>query len=204
MRGVIEEIERRLAAYRARSVEPVGPLKAAVLLALYERDGVLHVVLTKRTDRVEMHKGEISFPGGACELDDADCEATALREAEEEIGLAPGDVRVIGRLDEAITISHFHVTPYVGVIDVARSPYAWRPQEREVAEVLEVPLGHLLDASCLVDFPVEREGRTEMRQGYKFGEHVIWGATGRMLANFLEAAVTPETAEEASSEVAGA
>jgi 8-oxo-dGTP pyrophosphatase MutT (NUDIX family) len=199
---VIEEIERRLAAYRPQTVEPVGPLKAAVLLALYDCDGVLHVVLTKRTDSVQSHKGEISFPGGACELDDADCVATALREAEEEIGLAPGDVRIIGQLDEVITISHFHVTPYVGVIDAACSPYAWQPQEHEVAEVLEVPLAYLLDASCLVDFPVERSGRTEMRQGYQFGEHVIWGATGRMLANFLEVAVTPETAEEVSAEVA--
>jgi len=185
---VIEAIAARLAAYQPSVIEPVGA-RAAVLLPLYQRDGELRVVLTKRSETVANHKGEISFPGGAVEEHDADSIATALREAEEEIGLAPGHVRIIGRLDDLITISDYHVTAHVGVIETTRSPYIWRPQAHEVAEVIEVPIAHLLDVANLIEFPVQRNGETVTREGYRFGEHVIWGATGRMLRNFLEAAV---------------
>ncbi|MPZ48761.1 MAG: NUDIX domain-containing protein [Dehalococcoidia bacterium] len=193
-RFVIEQIRSRLAEYDARPIETAGHPTAAVLCALYVSGDEVYVVLTKRTDKVEKHKGEIAFPGGGCELDDADCIATALREAEEEIGLAPSDVRVIGRLDDIITITNYHVTVYVGLIE-ADLPYEWRLQAREVAEVIEVPLSHLLEPGTLIEFEVQRNGETLRREGYRFGEHVIWGATGRMLCNFLEAAVLePETA----------
>jgi len=193
---VIEAIARQLAAYEPVCVEHVGA-RAAVLVPLYECDGELRVVLTKRSDSVGNHKGEIAFPGGGVEECDLDCAATALREAQEEIGLLGSDVRIIGRLDDVITISDYHVTAYVGVIDPVRAPYAWLPQVDEVAEVLEVPVAHLLDASNLIEFPVERNGVQVMREGYRFGEHVIWGATGRMLKNFLEAAL-PDAKSDSS------
>jgi 8-oxo-dGTP pyrophosphatase MutT (NUDIX family) len=185
---VIEAIATRLAAYEPVYVEHPGA-RAAVLVPLHECEGELRVVLTKRSETVANHKGEISFPGGAVEEADVDSIATALREAEEEIGLESGHVRIIGRLDDLITISNYHVTAYVGVIEREQSPYVWRPQADEVAEVIEVPLAHLLDAANLIEFPLQRNGETVIREGYRFGEHVIWGATGRMLRNFLEAAV---------------
>jgi 8-oxo-dGTP pyrophosphatase MutT (NUDIX family) len=151
--------------------------------------------LTKRSELVASHKGEISFPGGAFEVQDSDLVATALREAEEEIGLLATDVHVIGRLDDIITVSDFHVTAYVGEVDLACSPYTWCFQEAEVACVLEVPLAHLLDGANLAEFPLARNGETVMRPGYRFGEHFIWGATGRMLGNFLDVVTRAEDAE---------
>jgi 8-oxo-dGTP pyrophosphatase MutT (NUDIX family) len=149
-------------------------------------------VFTKRTDRVQHHRGEISFPGGAMDPEDPDLVTTALREAEEEIGLSRDHIEVIGRLDDIVTISNFHVSVYVGEIDPQHSPYAWLPHEHEVAEVLEVPLQHLLDEANLVEVPRQRDGELVIMEGFRFGDHIIWGATGRMLRNFLNVAVAPE------------
>src|SRR5205823_4704737 len=114
-----------------------------------------------------------------------DLVATALRESQEEIGLRPADVEVLGALDQMITVSHFHVTPYVGLIDPAASPYAWTRLEREVAQIIEVPLTHLVDpASQEISFRAVPGGR-QVPEAYRFGDHLIWGATARMLANFL-------------------
>jgi 8-oxo-dGTP pyrophosphatase MutT (NUDIX family) len=195
---VIEIIGRRLARYQPSAVSLEGHPQAAVLVPLYQYHGELRVVLTKRSETVASHKGEIAFPGGGVEAHDADCIAAALREAEEEIGLAPHHVRILGRLDDVITISNYHVSAFVGAIDAACSPYLWRPQPDEVAEVLEVPIAHLADAANLVDFPVQRNGETLMRQGCLFGEHIIWGATWRLLQNFLDAAVMPLGSSEAA------
>jgi 8-oxo-dGTP pyrophosphatase MutT (NUDIX family) len=186
---VIEEIRSRLAAYTPRDLAVEDHPRAAVLIPLYRHRGELHVVLTKRTDRVEHHKGEISFPGGARDPADIDLVATALRESDEEIGLESKHVEVIGRVDDFITISRFHVTAYVGALDPDVSPYPWRPQAREVAEILEVPLLHLLDAANLVRDARLINGRVAAMESFQFGEHLVWGATARMLRNFLDVAV---------------
>lgn len=190
---MIDEIAHRLQRYQYQEA-PAGqrPL-AAVLIPIYDHRGELHIVLTKRTDKVEHHKGEISFPGGAMDLRDADLTTTALRESEEEIGLLPDHVRVLGRVDDVVTVSRFHVTAYIGHIDPAFSPYPWRPQPSEVAEVLEVPIRHLVDRSNLIEVPRTRDGQTILMEGFQFGEHTIWGATARMLRNFLDVVgdVTP-------------
>jgi 8-oxo-dGTP pyrophosphatase MutT (NUDIX family) len=188
---VIRDIRARLSAYSAATFEPDGHPLAAVLVPLYTHQDDLHVVFTKRTDRVQHHRGEISFPGGAMEPEDLDLITTALREAEEEIGLSRDHIEVIGRLDDIVTISSFHVAVYVGEIDPQRSPYSWLPHEHEVAEVLEVPLHHLLDEANLVEVPRQRDGQLVIMEGFRFGEHIIWGATGRMLRNFLDVAVAP-------------
>ncbi len=185
---MIEVIRARLAAYDARELPREDRPAAAVLIPLYEYAGDLVVVLTKRTDRVEHHKGEISFPGGARDRADADLVRTALRESQEEIGLQAEHVQVIGRLDDIITASGFHVTPYVGAIESGAAPYIWRPHAAEVAEVLEVPLGHLLDPVNLMMDGTTVNGRTPRVGSFRFGEHLIWGATARMLRNFLEVA----------------
>jgi 8-oxo-dGTP pyrophosphatase MutT (NUDIX family) len=183
---MIETIRRRLKVYQPRQIGPQGLPLAAVLVALYDRQGELNVVFTKRTDRVQHHRGEISFPGGAMDPEDVDLIATALRECEEEIGLHAEHIQIIGQLDDVVTVSSFHVSVFVGEIRQSLSPYTWQPHEHEVAEVLEVPLWHLLDVSNLVEVPRQREGELVIMEGFRFGDHTIWGATGRMLRNFLD------------------
>jgi 8-oxo-dGTP pyrophosphatase MutT (NUDIX family) len=189
---VIEEIRRRLAAYQPSVLENEGRARAAVLVPIYDLHGELHIIFTKRTDKVHSHKGEVSFPGGAMDDTDPDLRFTALRESMEEIGLQSDHVAVIGQVDDIVTISDFHVTPFVGAVDPEMAPYAWNPHEAEVAEILEVPLTHLLDAANLVEVPRQRNGELVMQPGVQFGEHIIWGATWRMLRNFLDVAVVSE------------
>lgn len=156
--------------------------RAAVLVPLYVRDGSLWVVLTRRTETVEHHRGQISFPGGAEEEADETLLATALRETEEEIGVSAADVRVLGSLSPLTTVTDFYVEPFVGAIPY---PYVFRPAEAEIAEVVEVPVAALLDPGIL-----ERRtlpGRDEPVLFYHYGPHVIWGATARMLKELLDA-----------------
>jgi 8-oxo-dGTP pyrophosphatase MutT (NUDIX family) len=193
MQPVLTEIRARLAAYQPRTFDAGGAPRAAVLVPLYTHRDELHVVFTKRTDHVQHHRGEISFPGGAMDPVDADLIATALREANEEIGIDSSHIEVVGQLDDIVTISRFHVSVYVGELDALQSPYRWRPQATEVAEVLEVPLPHLLDEANLVEVPRQRDGQLLIMEGFKFGEHIIWGATGRMLRNFLDVATGSDT-----------
>jgi 8-oxo-dGTP pyrophosphatase MutT (NUDIX family) len=190
---VLNDIRARLTAYQPKTFDANGAPRAAVLVPLYTHRNQLHVVFTKRTDLVQHHRGEISFPGGAMDPEDADLVTTALREAHEEIGIAAEHIEVIGRLDDIVTISRFHVSVYVGELDATFSPYPWRPQEAEVAAVLEVPLPHLLDEANLVEVPRQRDGELVIMEGFKFHDHIIWGATGRMLRNFLDVATGTDT-----------
>jgi 8-oxo-dGTP pyrophosphatase MutT (NUDIX family) len=182
---MLDEIKARLAAYEPKLLPEREGKRASVLVPLYVNDGELHIVFTKRTDRVESHKGEISFPGGARDPLDNDLIHTAMRECEEEIGLRREHIEIIGQLDDVITISDFHVSVYVGRLHSHPSPYVWLPQEAEVAEVLEVPLSHLQDKENIVEVPRQRDGVLTLMEGWMWHEHVIWGATGRMLRNFL-------------------
>jgi 8-oxo-dGTP pyrophosphatase MutT (NUDIX family) len=134
---------------------------------------------------VEHHKGQISFPGGAHDPEDEDLLQTALRETFEEIGVTPGDVELIGALDDILTISNFVVSPYVGVLR-QRGPYTFNFSPFEVAEILEVPLDHLLDAANYVSEVQERDGMPITMHSFRYGEHVIWGATGRITRQFLD------------------
>ena len=169
--------------------EPVGALRpAAVLVPLILRAEGPTVLLTRRTQHLASHAGQISFPGGASEPEDSDAEATALREAEEEVALPSRQVRLLGRLDTYITRSSFEVTPVVGVIE---GPMALRPEPGEVAEVFEVPLSFVLDSR----YPEQHSRRFmgAMRSFYVFpyGDHYIWGATAGMLVNLRDALVMP-------------
>ena len=166
-------------------MEPGQRPLAAVLIPLYEREGQYHVLFTLRTEHVEHHKGQISFPGGAADPEDPDLEFTALRETFEEIGVRPDDVEVLGRLDDIVTITNFLVTPYVGVLR-GPVPYPFRHNEHEVAELLEVPLSHLMEEANVVQETREIGGRPTPTYSYRFGEHVIWGATARILRGFLD------------------
>ncbi len=142
------------------------------------------VLLTKRTELVRDHKGEISFPGGAHDPSDPDLSYTALREAYEEVGIQPEDVEVLGELDEFLTISNFRVAPFVGAI--LKSPYTWVAHNDEVAVVLEVPVSHLLASESYAEEPRIYNGVKYNHITYQFEDHVVWGATAFMLHQFLQ------------------
>ena len=182
--GWMTEVATRLAAREPRIIREgtEGRRRAGVLVPLFVRDGGLWILFTRRTETVEQHRGQISFPGGAQESADATLWETALRESEEEIGLAPSDAIALGSLSPIVTVTNFYVEPYVAAIP---QPYVFRPQEAEIAELLEIPVAALMDPAILEKKPFP--GREEPVLFYHHGENVIWGATARMLEELLEA-----------------
>lgn len=155
---------------------------AAVLVPLVYFENEWNILYTRRTDRVESHKGQVSFPGGACDEGETMPEETALREADEEIGVRPLDVRVLGKLNSMVTISHFRVTPVVGVIQF---PYAFKTSGAEVARVFTMPLLWLANRNNYWEFSMPGSERTLIAYHPYDGE-LLWGATARMTVNFLK------------------
>jgi 8-oxo-dGTP pyrophosphatase MutT (NUDIX family) len=156
---------------------------AAVLVGIVDQPSGLTVLLTQRTAHLSDHAGQIAFPGGRLEPDDADAIAAALREAEEEVGLPASHVEVIGRLDTYVTGTGFEVTPVVGFI---RTPYPARPDPFEVAEIFEVPLDFLIDPKNLERGIREWRGTTRSYYALPYQQRYIWGATAGMLVNLAE------------------
>ena len=130
---------------------------AAVLVPLVWQDDQWNLLFTRRTDHVESHKGQVSFPGGGCDEGEVTPEETALREAQEEIGLDPRSVRVLGRLANMITITSFHVTPVVGVIEW---PTVFTVGQHEVARIFTIPLYWLADTRNRWEFPARPSSRS--------------------------------------------
>jgi 8-oxo-dGTP pyrophosphatase MutT (NUDIX family) len=158
--------------------------EAGVLVLLFPRDGELYLVLTKRTDHLVEHAGQISFPGGAREEEDGDLVETALREAAEEIGVATEEVHVIGELAPVyIYVSNFKVIPVVGLV---KEPVEWIPDPFEVAEVLEVPVRTFLDEEAVEEEEREFRFGTKIVPYFRYEEHKIWGATARMINTFAD------------------
>jgi 8-oxo-dGTP pyrophosphatase MutT (NUDIX family) len=156
---------------------------AAVLVPLRLRDDGWRVVVTKRTETVDHHKGQISFPGGSCEAGDAHRLATALRETYEEIGIPPSAIDVLGALDDFTTVTGFGVAPFVGII---QGQVTYHPNAAEVSEVIEIPLSFLLDPSHLRMEELEHEGTVHEVLFWDYGPFTIWGATARILRNLLD------------------
>jgi 8-oxo-dGTP pyrophosphatase MutT (NUDIX family) len=187
LRLSLDEVRARLAVLPAgRDVVPLvdGSVQAAVLVPLFEVDGEAHVVLTKRPESMPSHQGEIAFPGGKFDPAlDADVRATALREANEEIGLAPADVDIVARLEGIATVaSRFTIAPFVGFLP----PHPLlTPDPREVVRVFDVPLSALMADS------VYREERWDTWMAdldvhfYELEDETVWGATARILTSFL-------------------
>lgn len=161
--------------------QPLRP--AAVLVGLVPRASGWHVLLTRRTEHLPTHAGQISFPGGRLEAVDADAVAGALRETEEELGIQPALVQPMGLLDVYATISAFAVTPVVGLVDPA---VQLQPDAREVDEAFEVPVRFLLDRRNLLREERHFRGRMRGYYVYRYGQHTIWGATAGMLVNLME------------------
>jgi 8-oxo-dGTP pyrophosphatase MutT (NUDIX family) len=154
-----------------------------VLVPLF-RDvaGEAHAVLTRRRADLRRHAGEISFPGGRRDPEDADLRETALRETEEEIGLARAEVTVLGELPPVSTfVTGYLIHPFVGLIPADQS---WRPSPREVDAVLELPLRTLRESRTRT--PMERRGISFETDAYIVAEHLIWGATARILDELYE------------------
>lgn len=162
---------------------PAGmPLRpAAVLVALIARAQGPRVLFTRRTEALRHHAGQISFPGGRIEADDADPVAAALREAQEEVGLFPALSSPMGYLDPFVTITGFHVFPVVATVS---GDYVPRLDPSEVAEAFEVPLHFLLDPANVHELDVDWQGRRRRLLEYRYEGHRIWGATAAMLVNF--------------------
>lgn len=157
--------------------------QAAVLVGLVERASGMQVVLTRRTEALRHHAGQVSFPGGGIEPGDADPAAAALREACEEIGLAPTQAEALGYLDPFATITGFHVFPLVARIDRAFAPV---PDPREVDEVFEVPFDFLMQAGNARELQVDFRGARRAVVEFQYGGHRIWGATAAMLVNLRQ------------------
>jgi 8-oxo-dGTP pyrophosphatase MutT (NUDIX family) len=150
-----------------------------VLLALYDRDGDPHLVLTRRSADLPHHPGQVSLPGGRWESDDNGLRATALREAHEELGITPSRVRLVGRLDDVHARGSDHIiAPYVGVLD---GPLMAVPNGGEIARVIEVPLADLLAADETLPSSAD-DDVSALR--YPLLDEDVWGATARILRRF--------------------
>jgi 8-oxo-dGTP pyrophosphatase MutT (NUDIX family) len=154
---------------------------ASVLVPVVEREGGLTVLFTRRTAHLHDHAGQISFPGGRAEPEDPTPEHTALREAEEEIGLAPDRVEVLGTISHYVTVTGYRVTPVVGLV---RPPLDLVPDDFEVAEIFEVPLDFLLDPANHLRNSMMMNGWRRHYFAMPYRQYYIWGATAGMLVNF--------------------
>ena len=161
---------------------PLAP--AAVLVPVVEDGAEARIVLTRRTEQLSRHAGQVAFPGGRIDATDADAVDAALRETEEEIGLPRVHVEPAGYLDCFETVSGFVVTPVVAFVAPQRPP--WQPEPGEVDEVFEVPLSFLLDPSNLQRYTMHYRGKAREMVEFRYGSHRIWGATAAMLTNLLE------------------
>lgn len=157
---------------------------ASVLIPLFSHNGEYRILLTKRTNRVEEHKGQISFPGGSVDRGDQSYEETALREAQEEIGLKREDVTILGRTDDTLTLaSNFIIHPFVGVLPY---PYPFKVNSFEVKRILEVPFDFFLERTLQYHTgQVEEEGQVYEGPVYHYQGDVIWGATAKILENLV-------------------
>ncbi|OGN92034.1 MAG: hypothetical protein A2Z75_02860 [Chloroflexi bacterium RBG_13_50_10] len=179
-----EKLARILRCYRKSKISDVRLKSSAVLMPIFCSEGQYHILFTERSEEVNFHKGQVCFPGGGPQRQDANLLQTALREAEEEINLRAKDVEIMGELDDCITHhSGYVITPFVAFIPY---PYPFELNTREVEEIFSVPLSaftgetnirygyHPPEADSASDFAYEYEG------------HVIWGATARILKRFSE------------------
>ncbi len=177
-------VKQRLAGHNPRTYRfaDVPERKAAVLIPFFFKDGRPHLLFTKRTEKVEHHKGQISFPGGVHDFKDADLQETALRETWEEMGIKAEDISILGRIDNFLTNTHFMVTPYVGCFSY---PYPFNINPDEIVHTIEVPLDSLLEPDIFEMRQWEREGIVWNIHYYHYLDEMIWGVTGYLLSNLL-------------------
>jgi 8-oxo-dGTP pyrophosphatase MutT (NUDIX family) len=185
LRSWIEDLRERLASPAPLRLSPPPgkePRRAAVLVPLFVEARELWVVLTRRSDELPQHRGQIAFPGGGLELGEDPWRA-ALRETEEELGLSASTLLRLGQLDEADSSTGFRIVPCVAAVPW---PAPFRPSEAEIAEVFSVPLRALAEPQLVEEREVLVDGRRRSLRVYHVGRHQIWGLTARVLQNLLE------------------
>ena len=158
-------------------------IEAAVLIPIVERNNGLKVILTKRSNNLKQHPGQVSFPGGKSEKTDKSLVATALRETKEEIGINNKNVEILGQLSKHVTITGFKITPFIGKI---RTGFSTKIQTSEVSEIFEVPLSYLSNPKNFRVESVKWKGKKRFFYSIPYGPYYIWGATARILKNLAD------------------
>ncbi len=175
-------IRKALARHNSRVIRDERLRSSAVLIPLLEGDP-WKVLFTKRTETLSQHKGQICFPGGSRDPEDADLLATAMRELHEELGIEQEDVEILGDLDDYVTVSDFVIRPFVGVLP---RQYPYRVNQAEIAELLEVPLPFFLGPkNCRREWRVRRN-HSGWVYFYDYGKHTIWGTTAQIVKSFVD------------------
>jgi 8-oxo-dGTP pyrophosphatase MutT (NUDIX family) len=165
------------------AVKTENLIEAAVLIPIVERNDGLKVILTKRSNNLKQHPGQISFPGGKSEKTDKSLVATALRETKEEIGINNKNVEILGQLSQHVTITGFKITPFIGRI---RMGFSTEIQTSEVSEIFEVPLSYLSNPRNFRVESVKWKGKKRFFYSIPYGPYYIWGATARILKNLAD------------------
>jgi 8-oxo-dGTP pyrophosphatase MutT (NUDIX family) len=178
---LIKHIRSSLSALESRDLTESYTREAAVLMPIFKSKGEYHLLLTLRTDEVETHKGQISFPGGMREGDE-DLLRTALRETFEEVGIEESQIEPLGKFHNYVSITGYRVTPFAGFI---AKPFKTIPQVHEVAEVLQVPFKIFLDPSLLRIEKRAWQNREDV-YFYTFGTYQIWGLTAHIIKDFFD------------------
>lgn len=182
--SVKEQLERALARRTKQHLPPSGRIASAVIVPIYLKNGEYHILFTRRTEKVREHKGQISFPGGAYEERDGTLLNTALRECAEEIGLGADRVEILGELDDTATIStNYIISPFVATIPW---PYPFKLDRFEAEEIIEVPISALMDKDCVRMQTETVDGEIVPTFTYNYQGKIIWGATARILYQFLD------------------
>ena len=177
-----DHIRSRLTALRPRNITKGYSREAAVLMPIFEREREPYFLLTRRTEEVQTHKGQISFPGGMRESGE-DFEKTALRETFEEVGIEESRIETLGRFHDYIARSGYRVTPFAGFI---AEPFTTKPHAGEVAEILQVPFRAFLSPERLRIKKMQWRGKSETVYFYSYEGDEIWGLTARIIRDFLK------------------
>ncbi|MGB6873603.1 MAG: CoA pyrophosphatase [Dehalococcoidia bacterium] len=169
-----QQIEKILRHHRKKKITGENLRASAVLIPLFYNQGQYHVLFTRRSEEVDFHKGEVCFPGGTREPSDSSLLQTALRETEEEISLKAEDVEILGEFDDSVTLtSNYVISPFVAFIP---HPYPFKADGREIREIFSVPLSFLMDEANF----------KQDSYAYEYEGHIIWGATARILRQFID------------------
>ncbi|HPS57335.1 MAG TPA: CoA pyrophosphatase [Spirochaetota bacterium] len=176
-----ETLRERLKNRKKRSISFPDYRKAAVMMLFFEKNNSVHVLLQLRTDRVSTHKGQVSMPGGSCDSTDRDLLQTALRETNEEMGIDPSAIEVIGEFDEYISIMGFQVNVFAGALN---SKIEYTASDDETEQILEVPFSLFYNEEFYKCEKLTHEGREFDVYYYDFNGITVWGMTARILTDF--------------------
>ncbi len=177
-----QKLREALARRQKRRIVEPKRIPAAVLLPIYYKRGQYYILFIRRTDKVKVHRGEISFPGGAREEKDKTLLDTARRESAEEIGLKSEDIEILGELDDEVSMTtHYVIATFVALIPC---PYQFKVDGEETEEIIEVPLAALLDTASSEE--KVSGGELVTSYSYQYRDKIIWGTTARILKKFLD------------------